>query len=352
MPSIHEQSEEKGMTEQKANPHVLVVEDDPVQAMKLEALLQSVGCAVRVAANGREALTMMAEARPDIVVSDILMPEMDGYEMCRQIRGRQELEGVGVILLTCLSEPRDVMRGLEAGADNFLAKPYESSGLVQMVKGLHEGMKEQEKESIRVSFHGGSYVVTSNRGQILNFFLTLYEDTLQKNEDLARTQKELQYVNENLARLVSERTADLSQEVESRKKAEEESRERAQLLDKAHDAILVMDLDGVIRYSNKSAKNLYGWSEPEMFGRHVSMLLHDDKRPFPDEAMAAVCDKGEWLGELRQATMKGGEVTVMSSWTLVRDERQRPRAILCINTNLSGKKKLEAQILRSGGSKA
>ncbi len=335
------------MTEQQINPHILVVEDDPIQAMKLEALLQSVGCAVRVATNGREALAMMAEARPDIVVSDILMPEMDGYEMCKQIRNSQELKQVAVILLTCLSEPQDVIRGLEAGADNFLAKPYESSGLVRMVKEMHEGRTAHGKDSTRVRFHGESYVVNSTRGQILNFFLTLYEDTLLKNEDLARAQKELQYVNENLARLVHERTADLSQEVESRKKAEEESRERAQLLDKAHDAILVVDLDGVIRYCNRSAKNLYGWSEPEMIGRQVSVLLHDDKRPFPVEAMTAVQEKGEWLEELRQVTMGGQEVTVMSSWTLVRDERQRPRAILCINTNLTDKKRLEAQFLRS-----
>jgi PAS domain S-box-containing protein len=322
---------------QQMSPDVLVVEDDKLQAMKVEALLRSTGCSVRVAANGREALVMMGEVRPDIVVSDILMPEMDGYEMCKRIRGDQRFQGVGVILLTCLSEPQDVLRGLEAGADNFLSKPYESSRLIAMVKEMHEGQAVSGKESNRVRFQGKTYAVNATRTQILSFFLTLYEDTLRKNEEIACAQKELGYVNENLARLVSERTADLSQEVESRKRAEKESRERAQLLDKAKDAILVLDLDGTIRYANGGAKRVYGWSEPEMVGKNVAWLLFDNKRPFPVESLHEVEKRGEWTGELRQVTKGGQEVVLVSSWTLVRDDQQRPRSILCINTRIAEK---------------
>lgn len=323
------------MGDQRKKLRVLVVEDDPLQAMKVEALLQLEGCDVRVAPNGRDALALLEEAPADIVVSDIMMPELDGYEMCKRIRSDERFEGVGVILLTCLTEPQDVMRGLEAGADNFLPKPYESTRLIQMVKDMADGQVVLEKGRARVRFQGKSYTVNSSRLQMLNFFLTLYEDILRKNEEIARTQKELQYVNENLARLVSERTADLSAEVESRKKAEETSRERAQLLDKAGDAIFVMDLEGIIRYANKSNKKLYGWSEPEMAGRTLSRLLFDAKRPFPALCMAAVQEKGEWIGTLHQVAKNGEAVTVMSSWTLVRDDQQRPRSILCINTRLA-----------------
>ncbi len=320
------------MADQRTSPRILIVEDDPVQAMKVEALLQSVGCDVRVATNGREALGMMGKARPDIVVSDIVMPEMDGYEMCTRIRSNHEFNGVGVILLTCLSEPQDVIRGLTVGADNFLPKPYESSRLLRMVKEMYEQRFVRGTDGTKVHIQGKSFDVASTRGQILSFFLTLYEDVLRKNEELAQAQTELRYVNENLARLVNERTADLSQEVESRKKAEEQSRERAQLLDKAQDAILVLDLEGVIRYSNRSAKNLYRWSEPEMMGRNAAILLYDNRTPFPVEAMNAVLEKGEWVGELRQVTKDGTVVRVMSSWTLVRDDQRRSRSILCINT--------------------
>ncbi len=333
------------MTEQRLN--VLVVEDDSIQAMKLEALLQTLGCTVRLATNGKEALADMRKIRPAIVISDVLMPEMDGYEMCKRIRSDEDFKGVGVILLTCLSEPHDVIRGLVAGADNFLPKPYESTMLLQMVKEMHEGTSGQGKDNPRINFHGKSYQVSATRAQLLNFFLSLYEDTLRKNEQLARAQKELQYVNENLARLVNERTADLSQEVESRKKAEEESRERAQMLDRAQEAILVMDLDGVVKYSNRSAKTLYGWSEPEMKGRQIPLLLFDDKRPVPAELMETVRRKGEWVGELHQVMMSGQDIRVMSSWTLVRDDQQRPRSILCINADRMDRKSVQGMILRS-----
>lgn len=325
------------MADQHKKPSILVVEDDSLQAMKLEALLQSEGWEVRLASNGRDALAAMAQARPDVVVSDILMPEMDGYEMCKHIRSDEAFQGVGVILLTCLSEPQDVLRGLESGADNFLPKPYESARLIQMVKDMYEGRAVSGKDSTRVRFQGKSYVMNATRGQVLGFFMTLYEDVLRKSEELARAQKELQYVNENLARLVGERTADLTREVESRKKAEEQSRERAQLLDKAKDAILVMDLQGIIKYANRSMQSLFGWSETEMIGRDVSLLLYDQRRPFPTRSMSEVQEKGEWKGDLRQVAKNGKDVTVMSSWTLVRDDHQRPRSILCINTSATEK---------------
>ena len=108
--------EEGDYGDQRTSPRILIVEDDPLQAMKVEALLQSDGYDVCVASNGREALCKMGNSRPDIVVSDIVMPEMDGYEMCTRIRSNHEFNGVGVILLTCLSEPQDVIRGLTAGS--------------------------------------------------------------------------------------------------------------------------------------------------------------------------------------------------------------------------------------------
>jgi two-component system, cell cycle sensor histidine kinase and response regulator CckA len=335
------------MREQEFAPHVVVAEDEPMQALKLEGLLQSIGCRVRIACNGREALAMLQEEPTDLLISDVMMPEIDGYELCRRIRASQTLKGLRVILLTSLSDPRDVIRGLEAGADNFLEKPYETSGLLQMVRDIIERKDAPEGDRAEVYFKGAAYVVHSTRNQIMNFFMTLYQDLVQKNEELARMQKELRYFNENLTHLVDQRTAALSQEVAFRKKAEDESRDRAQLLDKAQDAILVTELDGTILYFNPSARNLYRWPEAELIGKKIFSLLYDDKRPFPHEALAAVMSKGEWVGELHQVTMGETEVVVMSSWTLVRDNHERPRAILYINTDLTDRKKLEAQFLRA-----
>lgn len=104
---------------------VLLVEDSPVQTEYLRSLLARNGFAVTTAGNGREGLELLLQrpAHPWVVLSDILMPELDGYELCRSIRSEESLAATPVILLTSLQSPTDVIRGLECGADNFLVKP-------------------------------------------------------------------------------------------------------------------------------------------------------------------------------------------------------------------------------------
>src|SRR4051794_18221681 len=98
---------------------ILIVEDSLTQAMMLQRLLSSHGFDVKAARNGREALTAMDCELPSLVITDINMPEMDGYELCRRIKDAAASRETPVILLTSLSDPRDILRGLECGADSF-----------------------------------------------------------------------------------------------------------------------------------------------------------------------------------------------------------------------------------------
>ncbi len=97
---------------------ILVVEDSPTQAEALKYMLEKHRYRVTTAVNGRKALAMLELQRPITVISDIVMPEMDGYELCRRIKGHREFHDVPVILLTALSNPEDVIMGLECGADS------------------------------------------------------------------------------------------------------------------------------------------------------------------------------------------------------------------------------------------
>jgi len=137
-----------------------------------------------------------------------------------------------------------------------------------------------------------------------------------------------------------------AEDMTERKLADEKLREQATLLDKAQDAILVRDLDHRVLYWNRSAERVYGWTVEEVLGRNVSELLY--RRPA--EYFAAtekVCSQGEWLGELEQVTKSGKALTVEGRWTLVRNEQGTPTSILCINTDITERKKLEAQFLRA-----
>ncbi len=135
-------------------------------------------------------------------------------------------------------------------------------------------------------------------------------------------------------------------DITARKLAEAQLREQAALLDKAQDAILVRDLDHRITYWNSSAEQLYGWRACEAKGKSVRELLYADDTAFR-EATQQVLETGEWIGELAQLTKHGQPLIVEGRWTLVHDDLGNPRAILAINTNITERKKLEAQFLRA-----
>ena len=138
-------------------------------------------------------------------------------------------------------------------------------------------------------------------------------------------------------------------DITERKRAEERIREQAALLDKARDAIVVRGLDEKILYWNEGAERIYGWTAEEATGRtarELRLLSELNEAQF-EKGQRAVREKGEWGGEMRQWTKSGAEITVESRWTLVRDDREEPQSILVINTDVTERKKMEAQFLRA-----
>jgi len=131
-----------------------------------------------------------------------------------------------------------------------------------------------------------------------------------------------------------------------RKRAEDKVAEQAALLDKSQDAICVIDLSHRFTYWNKSAERLYGWSAKDACGKTADELLFRDRSYF-DRAKKEVLEKGEWKGECCQVTSGDESVIVESQWTMVPDETGRPKSILMVNTDVSEKRKIEAQFLRT-----
>jgi PAS domain S-box-containing protein len=132
---------------------------------------------------------------------------------------------------------------------------------------------------------------------------------------------------------------------EQRHGAEQRLAEQAALLDIAHDAILARDLEDRIIYWNKGAERSFGWTAQEMLGKKC-LDFHKDRAKF-SEALTCVMKGGEWSGEMPQITKDGRNLVMQVRWTLVRDSEGKPKGILAINTDITEKKKLEAQILRS-----
>ncbi|MBE9129115.1 MULTISPECIES: response regulator [unclassified Coleofasciculus] len=133
-----------------------------------------------------------------------------------------------------------------------------------------------------------------------------------------------------------------------RKQAEQKIREQAALLNITTDAIIVRELNKQIRFWNKGAERVYGWTTPEAIGKNANDLLY--RRETLDQletAWKSLADSGSWQSELRQITKAGKEILVASRWTLVRDNEGHPQSILVVNTDITEKKQLEAQFLRT-----
>ncbi len=144
-------------------------------------------------------------------------------------------------------------------------------------------------------------------------------------------------------------TFGISRDITERKRTEEQIRDQARLLDLAPEAILVRDLEDRVRYWNKSAERIYGWTAQEAIGKKVGRLLHKDfsNGAKYEAAWKAVLEKGDWQGEFTLRTKSGQEVIEETRWTLVRDPQGIPKSILTISADITEKKKLEAQFLRA-----
>jgi two-component system, OmpR family, phosphate regulon response regulator PhoB len=122
------------MVSSDRHPTVLVVEDEPAQREVLAYNLEAEGFRVSRAANGEEALLMVDEAPPDLIVLDWMLPNVSGIEVCRRLKTRVETRSVPIIMLSARSEEVDRVRGLETGADDYVIKPYSVVELLARVR--------------------------------------------------------------------------------------------------------------------------------------------------------------------------------------------------------------------------
>ncbi len=212
----------------KEEVEILIAEDSRTQAELLKGILQEEGYAVFWACNGKQAMDRIRTKAPTLLLSDILMPEMNGYELCARIREDPELKDLPVVLLTELSDPIDIMKGLECGADNFIIKPYEKEYLLARIKYILANLDlrshQRARMGIEVLFAGKRYVINSERQQILDLLLSIYEAALQKNQELKKAEEELRSLNGRLEEIIAARTAALVNEMMEKTDAEKKLR--------------------------------------------------------------------------------------------------------------------------------
>ena len=182
---------------------ILIVEDSPTQAERLRRLIRSSGYHARVAANGKLALADIREHKPHLVLSDIVMPEMNGYELCRAIKADPALRDIPVILVTSLTDPKDIIRGIECGADNFIRKPYAEDYLLNRIGQMLVNQKLRKNSSMEVGIAlylgDQKHFINAERQQILDLLISTYEQAVQVNSELQARERQVIELNMRLA---------------------------------------------------------------------------------------------------------------------------------------------------------
>jgi CheY-like chemotaxis protein len=146
---------------------ILLVEDSRTQAELIEHALEAAGHRVRSARNGLQALDLVREEAPSLVVSDIMMPGLDGYALCRALKDEPATRMIPFIMLTTLTEPADIIRGIECGADNFICKPFSPEVLLERIDHFLQNGELR-------------------RSQMFDLLLAVFEESRRKYERLER----------------------------------------------------------------------------------------------------------------------------------------------------------------------
>jgi CheY-like chemotaxis protein len=119
-----------------ARSRILIADDNPTNVELLEAYLSEVDCEIDVAVDGRQTLDKVAEFRPDLLLLDIMMPKLSGFEVCRTLKDSAETKGIMVLMVTALNELGDIERAVAAGCDDFLSKPVNKVELLKRVQNM------------------------------------------------------------------------------------------------------------------------------------------------------------------------------------------------------------------------
>ena len=212
----------------RGTARILVVEDSATQAAALAVLLEREGFETVVARRAERALDTMRTTPVDLVLSDVLMPGMDGYELCRRIKQVPEWAEIPVVLLTSLTDPLAIVRGLESGADHYVTKPYDPAGLLARVRLVLERAhipKQVHPKPFTVELLDTPFTITATKEQILELLVSSYSDLVRTSEAVRDAERRARFLAEamellsssldvhrvlrDLARLVVPRFADI-----------------------------------------------------------------------------------------------------------------------------------------------
>tara|TARA_R110001599_G_scaffold150929_2_gene335277 strand:- start:154570 stop:155868 length:1299 start_codon:yes stop_codon:yes gene_type:complete len=179
---------------------ILVVDDHPALVTLIKHKLIHRGFEVLTAQNGEDAFELVEKESPDLVITDVEMPVKNGYQLCSGIKENERYNHIPVILVTSLVTTDSLMKGISAGADNYLTKPYDDYTLFKKIDDLlkQPSSKISEREHVKVEVEGKEYEIKADVEHLINLLVSTYKNTLAQNVELETIKQKLKAINQEL----------------------------------------------------------------------------------------------------------------------------------------------------------
>jgi len=282
---------------------ILVVDDTPNTLGLLLRLLSSRGYHVHDATNGPAALEFVQANPPDLILLDINMPEMSGYEVCERLRADANTRDIPVIFISALDDTKDKLKGFEVGGTDYITKPFEIEEVLARVR-VHMDLREAQKGLQR-------------------------QTALQKR------------LNKELARLNDEFTSEIAQH----KRTEEKLRKFSRAVEQTASTIIITDLTGVIEFVNPAFSVTTGYTPEEVIGQHIRLLKSGHHPPeFYTAMWETLRSKEMWRGEFYNKRKSGELYWEFATISPIKNEAGHITHYLAVKDDITRLKQTESAL--------
>ena len=293
--------------------NILIVDDLAENLYFLESLLKGSGFSVETAVNGKAALEKLEKTDVGLIISDILMPVMDGFELCRLVKKDEKLKEIPFVFYTSTyTEKKDEEFALELGASKFLLKPQEPDKFIKIIKDIIEDTKTGRLKS----------------------------EPAHINDD----ETVFKLYNERLINKLEKKMLDLEEEKRVRFKIEKEVTMLAHALKSIGECVSVTDMDDKILFVNDAFTKTYGFSKDELIGRSITIISSKNNPKELLDTVRSQTRSGGWKGEFLQKNKQGNDFPVALTTSIIRDEQGKAAAIVGVSSDITERRELEEQI--------
>ncbi len=339
---------------------ILVADDIAENRYLLEVLLGAHGHEVLVAVNGAEALEKARSHLPDLVVTDILMPSMDGFALCREWKKDDLLTRIPFIFYTATyTDDKDRAFGLSLGADEYLIKPIEPDLLMEIIDRVLEECTENRGTSTAMETDDKAPTSQEKADEVVSAGEVC---PAGRHEPPSAIQEESAYLrghNEALIRKLEEKMAQLEEsnrllmeEVLERREAEVQLRRLSMAIENAADCVIITDVGGRIEYVNPAFERMTGISKMEAVGRRTDVMNggQDGQRqscPFSETLRKVILSGNSWKGHLTHKSKDGSQVELEASISSIADPVEGLNGYVSVLRDITEQKRLQQQLAQS-----